>query len=144
MLDDIKNRERPFKVPDGYFATIEDSVRCAVNQPVSGARLFFSTLKSGFALAFSFLFIFGIGYGVISLTDSFSGADLGTDDEFLSTLIDGGYIKDDFIDYLYEEIELDGKLLAQDMELDEEFSRRIEEELSEEYIIELMEEYEDE
>jgi hypothetical protein len=39
---------------------------------------------------------------------------------------------------------MDGKLLAQDMELDEEFSRRIEEELSEEYIIELMEEYEDE
>ena len=144
MLDDIKNRERPFKVPDGYFATIEDSVRSAVSQPASGASLLFSAVKSGLALAFSFLFIFGIGYGVISLTDSFSGPDLGTDDEFLSTLIDGGYIKDDFIDYLYEEIEMDDKLLAQDMELDEEFSRRIEEELSEEYLIELMEEYEDE
>lgn len=144
MLDDIKNRERPFKVPDGYFASVEESVRSAVSQPASGASLLFSAVKSGLALAFSFLFIFGIGYGVISLTDSFSGPDLGTDDEFLSTLIDGGYIKDDFIDYLYEEIEMDGKLLAQDMELDEEFSRRIEEELSEEYIIELMEEYEDE
>lgn len=144
MLEDLKNRERPFKVPDGYFASVEDGVREAINQPVKGGRLFLSTVRSGLALAFSFLLIFGIGYGVMSVTDSFTNTGFGADDDALSTLIEGGYIRHDFVDYLYEEIELDGDFLAQDIELDEEFSQKIEEGLTEDDLIEIMEEYEDE
>ena len=145
MLDEIKNKQRPFSVPDGYFSTIEDSVRgrIGISQQREGNRLW-ASIKTGFALAFSFVFIFGMGYGVLSLTDTIHNDQFDMENDEFAILIKDGYIKHDFIDYLYDEIDIDKDYLTEGVELYEELYQRIEDEMSQEDLLNIIEEYNNE
>lgn len=102
-LEDIKRRQRPFKVPEGYFSSIEDEVRERISVSEPSIHPLFSSLRSALALVCSFLLIFGVGYGVMALTGSMKDS-LNSNQDTLSQLIDRGYIRYDFVDYLYDEI----------------------------------------
>ena len=145
MLDEIKNKKRPFSVPEGYFSTIEDSVRgrIGISQQREGNHLW-ASIKTGFALAFSFVFIFGMGYGVLSLTDTIYNDQFDMENDEFAILIKDGYIKHDFIDYLYDEIDIDKDYLTEGVELYEELYQRIEDEMSQEDLLNIIEEYNNE
>lgn len=73
--NDILNREEfkqnPFTAPEGYFATLEDSLRDKVFATEKKPAGFVGVLKPALMLACSFAIILGLGYGVLSLTNSF-------------------------------------------------------------------------
>ncbi len=142
MLDEIKNKNRPFSVPDGYFSTVEESVRESISshREKVGNPLW-NSFKVAFALFVSFGFIFGVGYGVMSLTRTMTYGDFDSEGDEFAILIEGGYIKHDFIDYLYDEIDVTGDPLEEKFELDDELSQMIEINISQEELIDLMEEY---
>jgi hypothetical protein len=145
MLDEIKNKQRPFSVPDGYFSTIEDSVRGRIGISQQGeCNHLWASIKTGFALAFSFVFIFGMGYGVLSLTDTIHNDQFDMENDEFAILIKDGYIKHDFIDYLYDEIDIDKDYLTEGVELYEELYQRIEDEMSQEDLLNIIEEYNNE
>lgn len=139
ILEDIKKKGSPFKVPEHYFSTVEDGVRGAINEPEMVQSPFLSALKSGFALAFSFLLIFGMGYGVLSLTRTADINRFTLENDTFTTLMEQGYIKHDFIDYLYHEIEIQGEYLTSEMELYDELYDIIESEISEEELMNIIE-----
>lgn len=144
ILEEIKNKERPFQVPKGYFSTVEDSVRGAISTPERVSNPLLSTLKSGFALAFSFVLIFGFGYGVMTLTGTMANNAFSSESDEFATLIESGYIRHDFVDYLYDEIEMEleeESIYEDELLLSDEVSRKIERELSEEELIKFLEEY---
>ena len=90
ILQNPSLKENPFTVPPGYFSGIEDQVHAKIRGalaeemspeenfsaevslpeavPVKTGRL--AVLKTHFALAATFVFILGIGYGFLHLTDS--------------------------------------------------------------------------
>lgn len=145
MLDEIKNKKRPFSVPDGYFSSVEDSVKDRIRTPQKrGDSPIWASIKTGFALAFSFLFIFGMGYGVISLTGSMQKDHFGMENDEFAILIRDGYIKHDFIDYLYDEIDIDKDYLTEGVVLYEELYQSIEDEMSQEDLLNIIEEYNNE
>lgn len=144
ILEEIKNKERPFQVPTGYFSTVEDSVRWAISTPEKVSNPLLGTIKSGFAMAFSFILIFGFGYGVMALTGTMTNSDFSSESGEFATLIESGYIRHDFIDYLYDEIEMnieEESIYEDELLLSDEVSRKIERELSEEELIKFLEEY---
>lgn len=76
-IDDLLSRrrdaEQPFRVPEGYFDALEDRVmaRIAMEEaPETGRRRFWTVIKPALALAATFALIFGMGYGVLSLTQT--------------------------------------------------------------------------
>lgn len=142
ILDDIKRRERPFDLPEGYFPALEDSVREKIAQPERGHSPIFGAIRTGFALAASFAFIFLMGYGVMSLTKTLSLPDFTAEDDMLSTLMEYGYVEHDFIDYLYDEIDFEGAILVEEIEIYDGLSEKIESDLSESDLIKIIEEYE--
>ncbi|MBQ2243208.1 MAG: hypothetical protein II318_03225 [Bacteroidales bacterium] len=145
ILDEIKNKKRPFSVPDGYFSSVEDSVKDRIRTPQKrGDSPIWASIKTGFALAFSFVFIFGMGYGVLSLTDTIHNDQFDMENDEFAILIKDGYIKHDFIDYLYDEIDIDKDYLTEGVELYEELYQRIEDEMSQEDLLNIIEEYNNE
>jgi hypothetical protein len=144
MLEDIKNKRRPFDVPQGYFSTLEDSVREKIHAPQRESNVFMSAVRTTFALAFSFLAIFGMGYGVMSLTRTMTYGDLDTEYDEFAILLENGYIKHDFIDYLYDEIDMIDISHLETLDMDEELFRRIELEMSEVELLDHIEKYHNE
>ena len=76
-IDDLLSRrrdaEQPFRVPEGYFDALEDRVmaRIAMEEaPETGRRRVWTVSKPALALAATFALIFGMGYGVLSLTQT--------------------------------------------------------------------------
>ena len=76
-IDDLLSRrrdaEQPFRVPEGYFDALEDRVmaRIAMEEaPETGRRRVWTVIKQALALAATFALIFGMGYGVLSLTQT--------------------------------------------------------------------------
>lgn len=76
-IDDLLSRrrdaEQPFRVPEGYFDALEDRVmaRIAMEEaPEMGRRRVWTVIKPALALAATFALIFGMGYGVLSLTQT--------------------------------------------------------------------------
>lgn len=70
ILEDTNLKNNPFSLPEGYFNKMEDSVRerihcCNTTNNVSSFGEHFRTYS---AMLVMFLLVFGIGYGVISLT----------------------------------------------------------------------------
>ena len=78
ILEQPSLHQAPYTVPEGYFASVEESVRARITAPSKRPGLW-TVLKPGIAVACMFLFIFGIGYGTLSLT--------GTLDSGRSTLL---------------------------------------------------------
>jgi len=62
-------RENPFTAPEGYFDSLEDSLRDKVFGKEKKPA-FVGILKPAFMMALSFAVILGIGYGVLSLTNT--------------------------------------------------------------------------
>ena len=76
-IDDLlcrrRDAEQPFRVPEGYFDALEDRVmaRIAMEEaPEAGRRRVWTVIKPALALAATFALIFGMGYGVLSLTQT--------------------------------------------------------------------------
>lgn len=76
-IDDLLSRrrdaEQPFRVPEGYFDALEDRVmaRIAMEEaPETDRRRVWTVIKPALALAATFALIFGMGYGVLSLTQT--------------------------------------------------------------------------
>ncbi len=76
-IDDLLSRrsdaEQPFRVPEGYFDALEDRVmaRIAMEEaPETGRSRVWTVIKPALALAATFALIFGMGYGVLSLTQT--------------------------------------------------------------------------
>ena len=65
-------RQSPFTVPEGYFASLEDSLRDKVLVTGKMPAGFVGVLKPALMMACSFAVILGIGYGILSMTGSLS------------------------------------------------------------------------
>jgi len=65
-------RQNPFTVPEGYFASLEDSLRDKVFATEKKPAGFVGVLKPALVMACSFAVIFAIGYGILSMTGSLS------------------------------------------------------------------------
>ena len=72
ILHTPETRENPFRMPDGYLDSFEDRLmaRIAVEQQPAVSRKvrFWTVLKPALTLAAMFALVFGMGYGVLSLT----------------------------------------------------------------------------
>lgn len=72
ILNTAETRENPFRMPDGYLDSFEDLLmaRIAVEQQPTASRKvrFWTVLKPALTLAAMFALVFGMGYGVLSLT----------------------------------------------------------------------------
>lgn len=78
ILERARQAGQPFKTPEGYFESLEDrlmariSVEAQKPAPTRKQRIWL-TLKPALALAATFALIFGMGYGVLSLTHTLDG-----------------------------------------------------------------------
>lgn len=72
-MDDAKMKQRAFDLPVSYFEGLEDRVSSKIGKQEGGG--FVRILKPAALLACSFLFVFFIGYGILSLTGT-SGQDI--------------------------------------------------------------------
>ena len=80
-MDDILERARqagqPFKTPEGYFTSFDDRLMARISAEAEPAptrrKRIWVALKPALALAATFALIFGMGYGVLSLTHTLDG-----------------------------------------------------------------------
>lgn len=142
ILDDLHLKENPFSMPEGYLSSLENSVHEKIFpvEPVSPFLRFINLTKSYALLALSFAIVFGIGYGVISLTGSLEKETIFTEGDDFALLIENGYINRTFVDYLYDEIDIEQGMKDSESEIViyDELSERIERNLSEEDIMEYL------
>ncbi len=74
MLRGAACHDNPFRMPEGYFDGLEDrlmariAVEAAETAQAPARRPVWQILKPALALAATFALIFGMGYGVLSLT----------------------------------------------------------------------------
>lgn len=107
-LNNLRLKENPFSLPEGYFKTLEESVHARIHPeieevvPSTPFFRFLSLSKSYIVLAFSFFLILGIGYGVLTITSPKSH--LEPVDDSLFALIENGYINPAIIDDMYDDI----------------------------------------
>lgn len=76
ILESARQAGQPFKVPEGYFESLEDRLMARISAesaPQPKARRVWTVLKPALALAATFALIFGMGYGVLSLTHTLDG-----------------------------------------------------------------------
>lgn len=135
ILQESILKENPFSVPDGYFSALENSVQEKIHKPASHARIFYMKLKPVLLLALTFGIIAGLGYGVSTLTNKITGNEEKDNDIF--ALIEKGYIKSNFIDDYYEEIDLK-KAFRDKIEINDEIAAYFLDNLSEEEIFQLL------
>lgn len=114
--DNPQLKRNPFKAPEGYLESLderiislvvidrEEEVREAVT-PSLGRR-WFGILKPALLLACTFGVIFGMGYGVLRLTDTLNRPS-DTDESYYAKMIENGLIRINFIDSVEEDLEYD-------------------------------------
>ena len=73
ILDDAKMKQRAFDLPVSYFEGLENRVSSKIGKQEGSG--FVRILKPAALLACSLLFVFFIGYGILSLTGT-SGQDI--------------------------------------------------------------------
>jgi len=113
ILENPGMRENPFSVPEGYFSKLENNIHILITSKKEKKSVW-NILKPVFTLAFTFIIIYGIGYGVLSLTNNIKTVkEVPTD----MAIIESGYINTNFIDY-YENS--DSSLISEEETLDEE------------------------
>lgn len=136
ILQNPKLKESPFDVPEGYFLALEDSVRAKIHKPLTPFISFTMRFKPALMLALTFIIIAGLGYGVAALTHKMTEKGEGEDTIF--ALIEEGYIRNDFIDNYYEEIDLE-KAFKNNIVINDEIASYFCEHFSEEDILQLLE-----
>ncbi len=121
--DDLKMRQSPFSVPEGYFDSVEERISNAVfkEDTTQQKGSVWNYLKPVLLLACSFCLIFGIGYGILSLSGVTAGV-ADTDSELSAeySMIEAGYLDPSFIDYIDEyslEEEPEGEIEYEDDEI---------------------------
>jgi hypothetical protein len=77
ILERARQAGQPFKMPEGYFESLEDRLMARISMeeqqvPTRRQRIWVA-LKPALALAATFALIFGMGYGVLSLTHTLDG-----------------------------------------------------------------------
>ena len=71
IMESARRGGNPFRMPEGYFDSLEDRLAARIAAeaaPQPKARRVWAVLKPALALAATFAIIFGMGYGVLSLT----------------------------------------------------------------------------
>ena len=72
ILERARQAGQPFKMPEGYLDSLEDRLMARVSLEAQPAptrkQRIWTVLKPALALAATFALIFGMGYGVLSLT----------------------------------------------------------------------------
>lgn len=94
ILNNSNLKKMPFKVPQGYFTSVEDEVRAKIKGQTPDGQwgLLHRSLKAYLGLAASFLLILGAGWGVIHFTKGiterhqFTAQTMVNADEFLDSL----------------------------------------------------------
>lgn len=107
ILDDAKMKQRAFDLPVSYFEGLENRVSSKIGKQEGGG--FVRILKPAALLACSFLFVFFIGYGILSLTGT-SGLDIKN-----AALAGNSTVVEDVVD---EEEEAIIEYLAQNISLE--------------------------
>lgn len=69
ILEDKALKQNPYSVESSYFEFIGSRVNDKIDNPVATNRIW-NVAKPAILLACSFLIIFGIGYGTLSLTNT--------------------------------------------------------------------------
>jgi hypothetical protein len=72
ILEREEFRQNPFTAPEGYFASLEDQLRDKVLGTEKRPVGLVGVLKPALMMVCSFAVIIGLGYGVLSLTNSIS------------------------------------------------------------------------
>lgn len=68
-LEEVLKKEFPYRVPDGYFSTLEEKLVKKIREEEEAKdNSFITKLKPAFALVACFAIIVGIGYGVLTAT----------------------------------------------------------------------------
>ncbi len=136
-LDHPKLKENPFSMPDNYYAVLEKGVHRRIfrndeeEELLASASPFKKLLafnKAYAGLAASFLVIFGIVYGAIYFTKSFSGSTITEEEDLLVQLVDEGHINIAMVDNLYDDISLESAY--EEITLDDEAEIQIQESVS--------------
>lgn len=136
-LDHPKLKENPFSMPDNYYAVLEKGVHKRIFRNDEEEELLASASPFKKILAFNkayaglttaFLVIFGIVYGAIYFTKSFSGSTVAEEEDLLVQLVDAGHINIAMVDNLYDDISLEGAY--EDFVIDDEVGTRIQESIS--------------
>lgn len=82
ILSRSEARDNPFRMPEGYFDGFEDRMMARIAaqaQPAASKKVrIWTVLKPALTLAAMFALVFGMGYGVLSLTHTL-GRGAGTD-----------------------------------------------------------------
>ena len=74
ILKDLASKDNPFRMPEGYLDSLEDRLMARIAEEDAAAstterqRPVWRILKPALTLAAMFALLFGMGYGVLSLT----------------------------------------------------------------------------
>lgn len=121
-IDEYLNRrsdaENPLRVPEGYLDSLEDRIMARIaaeEEPQSRRKArVWTILKPALTLAAMFALVFGMGYGVLSLTHTLKGGSAGSEVPGYATAEEELIRPASLLNYY----QTDG--LAEDEELDEE------------------------
>ncbi len=140
ILDDKKLKEFPFKIPAGYFDSLEDRIReSAGNSGVSGKTVIM-WIKPAVLLCAMFLIIAGLGLAASKLTGLLYHDPLASEDPIFA-LIEEGYLDSRFIYSHYDEIDLNEELsnMLEDTDgLENTVRTAVEQSIKEEELIEFI------
>ena len=110
--------ESPLRMPEGYLDSLEDRIMARIaaeEEPQSRRKArVWTILKPAFTLAAMFALVFGMGYGVLSLTHTLKGGAAGSEVPGYATAEEELIRPASLLNYY----QTDG--LAEDEELDEE------------------------
>lgn len=105
-IEDPHLKENPFKVPEGYFLELRDSVSNRIAGREKQHPSLWTIARPQLGLVTAFAIVFFLGYGIISV---FSGLQKNQDiftlnGEITSKYIEEGFLRTTFIDFFdYEE-----------------------------------------
>ena len=107
-------KRNPFKAPEGYLESLEEKILSLAGiaqneeaqEVVTSLRRgrWFGVLKPALLLACTFGVIFGMGYGVLRLTDTLNKPS-DTEDSYYATMIEKGLIRSNFVYSIEEDLE---------------------------------------
>lgn len=140
ILDDERLKALPFKVPAGYFESLEDRIRESIAEPVGAGKSIVLWIKPAALMCAMFLIIAGLGLAASKLTGLLYHDPLSSEDP-LFALIEEGYLNSRFIYSHYEEIDLNEELnnLLEGMEgIDKAIEETVEQNIKEEELIEYL------
>lgn len=111
MVNRKEHMKSPFTMPDGYLASLENSIGERIAG--QGQTGFTTVLKPALLLACTFGLIFGMGYGILSLTNTMK-RDSAPQESI--AIIEEGLLDSRFIDF-YDEADF----LAEEDLIDENY-----------------------